>query len=155
MARLRYLQNKRSGTHGTICKSTEKVYFYDDDMYIGAYTDGALDLVSNDELWLFGNDIIMVGDVHVLGDFDHGEEEPGGTFSITLEDPTEASNAIYGLVTAGVAWTGNVVGLRGKVEVSGAGNDIVSATGVWAGLDFADAIGAGSGLTCALNAEVS
>ncbi len=75
--------------------------------------------------------------------------------SITRTDPTTAENGLYVLMDLGGAWTaGNMVALRGKASISGSGN-YVSATGVWAGLDFATATGSGSGLTCAINAEVS
>jgi len=52
MARLRYLQNKRSGAAGTIVKSTGKLYFYDDGMYIYASADGALEIVSDTSITL-------------------------------------------------------------------------------------------------------
>ena len=80
----------------------------------------------------------------------------GGIVIVTSTDATAAGvNAIYGYNNAGAVWTsGNQVGVRGKTTISGS-NNYVSATGVWAGLDFSTATGSGSGLTCALNAEVS
>ena len=78
------------------------------------------------------------------------------TLAVTSTDATTAGvNAIYGDNDAGAVWTsGNQVGVRGRTTISGA-NNFVSATGVWAGLVMTTATGAGSGLTCALNAEVS
>ncbi len=78
------------------------------------------------------------------------------TLAVTSTNATAAAvNAIYGYNDAGATWTsGNQVGVRGKTNISG-GFDIVSATGVWAGVEIEDAIGAGSGLICGLNVEVS
>lgn len=46
MARLRYLQNARTGTAGTICKSTYPLQFFDDDSYIYASESGVLHIVA-------------------------------------------------------------------------------------------------------------
>ncbi len=46
MARLRYLQNKRSGAAGTISKSTNKIYFFDDNAYIYGSSSGVLNLTA-------------------------------------------------------------------------------------------------------------
>ena len=46
MARLRYLQNKRSGAAGTISKSTNRIYFFDDNAYIYAASSGVLHIVA-------------------------------------------------------------------------------------------------------------
>ena len=46
MARLRYLQNKRSGAAGTISKSTNKLYFFDDNAYIYGASSGVLHIVA-------------------------------------------------------------------------------------------------------------
>jgi len=78
-----------------------------------------------------------------------------GAWAVTVAAPTTAIDAVYGYITASAEWTsGNMVGVRGRVVVSGT-NNYVSATGVWAGLDFSTSTGSGSGLTCGLNAEVS
>ena len=46
MARLRYLQNKRSGAAGTISKADKRIYFYDDNAYIYAASSGVLHIVA-------------------------------------------------------------------------------------------------------------
>jgi len=160
MARLRYLQNKRSGAAGTISKATNRIYFYDDGMYVYASADGVLNLISDTTLNIEGTTalnltaatITLTGAVTVDGNVTFTGDD---LIAVTVTDPTSAVNAIYGYIDAGGAWTsGNMVALRGKVAISGSVN-FVSATGVWAGLDFATSTGSGSGLTCALNAEVS
>ena len=77
----------------------------------------------------------------------------GTSLDLTVTNPTTAKNGLYGLINAGSNWTGNLVGVRGKV-VSTATGAIQSATGVWAGLRLESTSGPGTGLTCALNAEV-
>ncbi len=130
-----------------------RVCFYDRNMYVAPWTSTELDIVAPTALWLISDDIYVLGNLHFYGD--HGDLISTSTITVTLTDPTTAANAIYGYVDAGGAWTsGNMVGVRGKVAISGSVN-FVSATGVWAGLDFATSTGSGSGLTCALNAEVS
>jgi len=72
----------------------------------------------------------------------------------TVTSPTAAANALFGLVTADVSWTsGNLVGVRGRVTVTATGA-VVSATGVHAAVRLQSASGPGTGLTCALNAEI-
>ena len=127
--------------------TTGKAYFYDSGMYIGASADGALVIASDTSITL------EAPTVNVSVTASSAFTDP---VTITLTDPATTVNGLYSLIDAGVTWTGgNIVAVRGKVAVNGAGNNIVSATGVWAGLDFADAIGLGTGLTCAINAEVS
>ena len=82
---------------------------------------------------------------------------PGGVSAsgnFTLTSPVVASNAVYGLINAGSAWAigGNLVGLRGKVVVTAAGNT-GSATGVWAGLQITSASVQRFGLQVGLNVE--
>ena len=113
------------------------LYFYD--------TGGEYIASNGSTLTITGPTIAMVG--AVTGDT---------TLTVTSTDATAAGvNAIYGYNDAGALWSsGNQVGVRGKVAITGS-NNFVSATGVWAGLDFTTVTGSGSGLTCALNAEAS
>ena len=93
----------------------------------------------------------IAGDVTLVGSV----TTTGETSAMTVTAPTTATNAYYGLITASAAWTaGNMVAVRGKVTLSGS-NNYVSATGGWFGLDFSTKSGSGSGLTCAINAEVT
>jgi len=46
MARLRYLQNKRSGAAGTISKADKRIYFFDDNAYIYGSSSGVLNITA-------------------------------------------------------------------------------------------------------------
>lgn len=98
-------------------------------MYIAPWTATSLDIVAPADLWLFATDIYLVGNVYYAG----GVHEVTNTeFDVELIDPTTGANALHGVIDTDVACTsGNLVGVRGKVEISGGAN-IVSATGVWA-----------------------
>lgn len=86
------------------------------------------------------------------------DDTDGVTISVsgnfTLTSPVVASNAVYGLINAGSAWAigGNLVGLRGKVNITAAGNT-GSATGVWAGIAITSASVQRFGLQVGLNVE--
>jgi len=158
MARLRYLQNKRSGAAGTISKADKRIYFYDDDAYIYGSSSGVLNLTATTldlnatTITLDATDIELTGAVTVDGDVTFTGND---LISVTVTDPAAPVNAIYGYIDAGVAWSsGNNVGLRGKVAISANGEDVYSATGVWAGVNIT-ADYAGHGLVTGLNVEVS
>ena len=140
---------KSGGLTGTTFITLNSVSAGTDNMILGKaffYDAGGESIESNGSiLTITGPTVAFVG--AVTGDT---------TLTVTSTDATTAGvNAIYGYNDAGALWnSGNQVGVRGKVVVSGSSN-FVSATGVCAGLEFSTATGAGSGLTCALNAEVS
>lgn len=97
-----------------------------------------------------GTSIMKIDDtdgVTVTGGF-----SASGNFTIAA--PVVATNAVYGYITASSAWatSGNLVGLRGKVVISAAGNT-GDATGVWAGLSITSASVQRFGLQVGLNVE--
>jgi len=61
MARLRYIENARTGSAGTICKGTNKLQFFDDDSYIYASEAGVLNVVAGTELVLEATTITLNG----------------------------------------------------------------------------------------------
>lgn len=163
MARLRYLQNKRSGAAGTISKSTNKIYFYDDGMYIGATADGTLALLSDTTLNiegttalnLTGTTITLTGAVTVDGDITFSGSD---LVLVTVTDPIVDTKGIYCVTNAGGAtgWSGSVTGVRGRVYITNTGTSIGNAYGVWAGVKFESTFTAtGLGLTCGVYAEAA
>ena len=102
--------------------------------------------------WLdeLGNSLFKIDD-------DAGVTVPGGfsaTGTFTLTNPAVASNAVYGLINAGVVWSssGNLVGVRGKVVITAAGIT-GDATGVWAGIEITSASVQRFGLQVGMNVE--
>ncbi len=127
--------------------------------YVRVYHDGTNGIIDCDGttvMSMTATTLDIAGDLGITGDVTvTGGVTWTGAVDVVLTAPTTADDAFYGLINASAVYTaGNMVGLRGKVVLSGTTN-FVSATGVWAGLDFSTKTGSGSGLTCALNAEVT
>ena len=128
-----------------------RVCFANRDMYVAPWTATSLDIVAPADLWLFAADIYLVGTVHYAG----GVHETGNTeFDVLLTDPTVAANALHGEIDAGEPWAtnGNLVGVRGKVDITAAGNT-GDATGVWAGITITSASVQRFGLQVGMNVE--
>lgn len=147
MARLRYLQNARTGTAGTISKDTKPIQFYDDDMYIYASADGVLEIVSDTTLTLTAPTINIASSTvsaftyPITIDFDCTATSVSClTITSDSESTTGGTNILPLYVNATMSGSGGVGrAIEGKLTVSGSlggwGNaikgytDCTSATG--------------------------
>lgn len=92
MARLRWLENARTGDEGTVCTHTNKLFFDDANAYINASASGTLDLVAT-TVAITGNQTIS-GDLAVTGGLTYGSE------TVSL------NQSLQGTLTVGVSGTG-------------------------------------------------
>jgi len=94
MARLRWMENARTGDEGTVCTHDNKLFFDDDDAYINASASGTLDLVATT--------IAITGDLTVSGSLTYGSA------AVNL------NQNLMGTLTVGIANAGYDVLFYGK-----------------------------------------
>ncbi|GAI21085.1 unnamed protein product, partial [marine sediment metagenome] len=136
MARLRYLENARTGKAGTMCTHNNKLFFEDENAYINASASGQLDLVAT-KVAITGNltvsgitsfDAIRVAfDQNLLEKFTVGESNDGydvqfyGTSGSKYWKWTAASNKVAMVgdfdINGNMAITGNVTSISGSLGV--------------------------------------
>jgi len=86
MARLRWMENARTGDEGTVCTHDNKLFFDDDDAYINASASGTLDLVATT--------VKITGDLDVSGGLSYGSE------TVSL------NQSLMGTLTVGITGAG-------------------------------------------------
>lgn len=90
MARLRWLENARTGDEGTVCTHTNKLFFDDTSAYINASASGTLDLVAT-TIAVTGNQTIS-GSLVITGGLTYGSETVSlnqnlqGTLTVGVND---------------------------------------------------------------------
>ena len=122
MARLRYLQNKRSGAAGTISKSDKRIYFFDDNAYIYGSSSGVLNLTAT-TLDLNATTITLDGALELTGDLTYT-----GTLSVvgvmTFSDTLNATQTGIAITdTAGNGrrcyWQFTATSIEGGEQLTG------------------------------------